>query len=730
MWCVFWREEGTNTAWLLVVILHLLVELPTKSAVNPGCECVRYTSTWGKEWGVFMSPDYPSGYPANVRCLLYSFSAPPGFIIHLHLDKVNLPQRQVNYPQHNGCVDYLKMFIHVDEVRSTGSVGVNENTPWTTLLCGSATNLSYHSSSRHFIIQFHSGPNLAPHPQSQELHQYSFSGRYRFLNSSQFTSTGRLMTGTKCDFQFVGSEEEGRFFSPHYPSTYPYNIKCAYFFYASLHKRVRIVFESISLQPGEYSCLNKTDVLRVIDGSNPNSPIIALICNEEKDYEILSSGPHLQVEFLANSDSPGTGFRAKYQYVQVQLDSALDNTRLPPEVLNGQDGLPQASTLVPQCNQVISSDAGRNGSFSSPNYPHHYTPKTECRYLFIGHGRERVQILFTDFSLFHPIEKGGPDAEAEPTSSTGGYNYQTAYGAYPGGESQTLLAVHRYVNEVRINDKKKRKCLTADTLSVWIYSDGQLEKVVTFCGHKLPPPIMSNGHRLTLEFKGASNAHFSRGFHANYAFLEDYGITSGRQLRDYPCGFMYNSTEVSSGTFTSPNYPGIYPRDTECHYFFYGAYDHHVVLTFSYFHIEGIRPCHESTKSDYLEFSNYMPVDTSYGRKCGVGLSTKPFRLISEAHFFRVTFRSNDEFDGGGFFASFHFTAQPKEDLIATHDHSSIRLILPGDEVNLGNGDDELFGKGGGGVTNTRSGGRMTSGPQLLLERLLLLFYFFRLPAQ
>lgn len=123
-----------------------------------------------------------------------------------------------------------------------------------------------------------------------------------------------------------------------------------------------------------------------------------------------------------------------------------------------------------------------------------------------------------------------------------------------------------------------------------------------------------------------------------------------------------------------------------------------------------VSSCHESTKSDYLEFSNYMPVDTSYGRKCGVGLSTKPFRLISEAHFFRVTFRSNDEFDGGGFFASFHFTAQPKEDLIATHDHSSIRLILPGDEVNLGNGDDELFGKGGGGVTNTRSGGRMTSG--------------------
>ncbi len=65
-----------------------------------------------------------------------------------------------------------------------------------------------------------------------------------------------------------------------------------------------------------------------------------------------------------------------------------------------------------------------------------------------------------------------------------------------------------------------RKCNGADTLSVWIYSDGVLEKIMDFCGYELPPPIMSNGHRLVLEFKGASNAHFSRGFHANYAFKE------------------------------------------------------------------------------------------------------------------------------------------------------------------------------------------------------------------
>lgn len=59
---------------------------------------------------------------------------------------------------------------------------------------------------------------------------------------------------------------------------------------------------------------------------------------------------------------------------------------------------------VPQCNQVISSDGGRNGSFSTPNFPNPYPPKAHCRFEFIGHGRERVHIVFVDFDLFHHSE--------------------------------------------------------------------------------------------------------------------------------------------------------------------------------------------------------------------------------------------------------------------------------------------------------------------------------------
>ncbi|CAL8116885.1 unnamed protein product [Orchesella dallaii] len=696
------------------VILSALVFLCCiTSAVNPGCKCVRFTSTYGKEWGVFTSPDYPASYPGGIRCLLYSFTAPAQHIVHVHFDRIHLS------PSPNGCgvgADFLKMFVHVDEH------GVNERTPWSSLLCGSSFNQSFYSSSRHLVIQFHSAPSSSFSPTISSSSSSSnpsgntglssiiagksptspsslgslssslgFYGRFRFLNSSQFESTGRLMKGTKCDYQFTSSSssssnrtipEEGRFFSPHYPSSYPHNIKCAYIFYASLHKRIRIVFETVALEPGQYSCLNKTDVIRVLDGINPKAPVIALICNTVKGYEILSSGPYLKIEFIANSEKPGTGFRANYKFVKVELDSYLDNTRqlpLPDLLTNGQDGLPQASTLIPQCNQVITSDAGRNGSFSSPNYPHYYTAKTQCRYDFIGHGKERVQILFTDFSLHHPDEREQDQAinldKSRGGSGSGGGGggsshgsgqilfatnpYSSYYFSPVGGFQRGSYSPHPNLNWNRVNEKTglgvdSKRCIGADVVLAYIHIDNQLEKVAEYCGYSLPPPLMSSGHRLTLEFSGASSSNFARGFHATYAFVEDFGITTGRQLPDFPCGFIFNSTEGVNGTFASPNFPGLYPRNTECHYFFHGDEDEHVALTFNYFHIDGILPCSEASHSDYVEFSNFMPVDTRFRRKCGY--ESHPFLVISEKNFFRMSFMSNERYDGSGFVGSYHFT--------------------------------------------------------------------------
>jgi len=62
--------------------------------------------------------------------------------------------------------------------------------------------------------------------------------------------------------------------------------------------------------------------------------------------------------------------------------------------------------LVPSgspCDRIFRSDVdGKNGTFTSPGYPSMYGASVNCNYEFRGSGRERVQIVFTDFILHHP----------------------------------------------------------------------------------------------------------------------------------------------------------------------------------------------------------------------------------------------------------------------------------------------------------------------------------------
>jgi hypothetical protein len=47
-----------------------------------------------------------------------------------------------------------------------------------------------------------------------------------------------------------------------------------------------------------------------------------------------------------------------------------------------------------------------------------------------------------------------------------------------------------------------------------------MEKIDSFCGSTVPKPLMSNGPRLMLEFRGIYSSRYSRGFKATYSFTE------------------------------------------------------------------------------------------------------------------------------------------------------------------------------------------------------------------
>ncbi|XP_043486237.1 suppressor of lurcher protein 1 isoform X1 [Polistes fuscatus] len=577
-----------------VLLLCWLPFLNHCYAVNPGCKCVKYSSTDRPLGGTFMTPYFPRRYPPSIDCLLYTFTGHPDEIVELTFHQFNIHRVR------SDCTrgDFVKVFLHLE------SEGVSEYTPWSGILCGELRDIPQilYSSRSTLILELHT--------ELSSSNATGFSGTFRFIDRRLFETDGLLIPGTMCDHEFVSSQltpQYGRFYSPRYPSSYPKNIRCSYLFRARLKERIQIVFEEISLQKGDLSCLNRADLIRVHDGTDSGTPTIAVLCNQGAEVEVLSTGTDLYVEFVANSEWPGQGFKAKFEFQPLDDSPHSELDKVVPGAVTGNPRYsvigPAVSATTSSCDVVFNSDLTKTGVVTSPGYPNTYPSRTHCRYDFQGRGKERVQVIFQDFNLYHTAG----DAD---------------------------------------------DCKGVDSLAAYVQIDGKMDKIDSFCGESLPRPIMSNGPRLFLEFHGVTSSRYSRGFKATYSFKENFGITTGRQEAKYPCAFVFNSNETRNGTFASPNYPGLYPRDTECHYFFNGQPNERVHLHFHFFDVEGVLPCEALTASDFVEFSNYMAKDRKYSRHCG---QMKEFDVDSDRKFFRVTFKSNDRLDGTGFNASYVF---------------------------------------------------------------------------
>ncbi|RVE53535.1 hypothetical protein evm_001676 [Chilo suppressalis] len=151
------------------------------------------------------------------------------------------------------------------------------------------------------------------------------------LSPGLFETDGVRVPGTECDYTFSRSGNRpthGRLYSPRYPSIYPNNIRCSYHFHARPKERVKVVFEEVSLQKGDVSCLRRADIIKVFDGRDANSQAIAMLCNELTGYEVLSTGPALLLQFTANSATAGQGFAATFHFQPPPDSTAADSDRL------------------------------------------------------------------------------------------------------------------------------------------------------------------------------------------------------------------------------------------------------------------------------------------------------------------------------------------------------------------------------------------------------------------
>ncbi|OWR42527.1 cubilin like protein [Danaus plexippus plexippus] len=608
----------TSTALMLLVHLSLHT-VDEGHAINPSCTCVHFTSTHGKERGTFSSPDYPRPYPQNA-CLLYTFLAEAHQIVELVFTDFDI------YKEHMDCSNgnYLKVYSEV-EIHGPGPPGINEFSVWSRILCGNRAEAPppLYSHGPIMILEFQSG--------EKPSNASGFIGTYRFIDRRNFETDGVKVSGTQCDYVFASQAERpshGRLYSPRYPSSYPNSVRCNYHFNARKNERIKLVFEELYLQKGDVSCLNRGDVIKVFDGRNSVAPVISMLCNEIVGYEILSTGPELLVQFSSNSKTPGQGFKASYQFLAKDASSAETEGNKKPSAMDGYSSVgPAVSATTSSCHQVFRSDKSRSGKLISPLYPSPYPQKTQCHYDFLAKGRERVRLVFEDFNL-------------QRASS--------------------------------ISD-----CESMDSFDVFLYVDGRLEKMASYCGNDVPKPIMSNGPKLSIEFRGIYSSRYSRGFKIAYYFVEDYAIATGKQLLEYPCAFVYNITDRRKGVMTSPNYPGLYPRDTECNYFFHARKNERVHLKFSHFDVEGVVPCEAVSASDYVQFSSQM-IDIDSQRYCG---QLRELDVVSKSNFLRVTFRSNDRLDGTGFKAEYIFLKDSEMRSVKSETNGSVGLHIKKDHL-------------------------------------------------
>ncbi|KAG5880026.1 Spermadhesin [Gonioctena quinquepunctata] len=99
--------------FLLILVTTFIV---VGKAVHPGCECLVFSALYGKEKGIFKSPDFPKPYSPNIDCLLYTFVGNSDEIIELTLTDFDVHKTKFGIPN--------KYERKTD--RGTGSVEIHE----------------------------------------------------------------------------------------------------------------------------------------------------------------------------------------------------------------------------------------------------------------------------------------------------------------------------------------------------------------------------------------------------------------------------------------------------------------------------------------------------------------------------------------------------------------------------------------------------------------------------
>ncbi|XP_020802550.1 LOW QUALITY PROTEIN: cubilin homolog [Drosophila serrata] len=547
-------------------------------------------------------------YANDVTCY-WVIMAPPNKVIRLHWISFHLESSM------DCSFDYVEIFDRLD-----AQLGSSEAKPLAKY-CSDRQPEDLLSHSRQLVIKFTS--------------DYSESDG-GFELSYTFEDMGQ------CGGHIHASA--GELSSPGYPMNYSNGLDCNWRLTGTLDHLLEIQVEVFDL---ELSANCSADYLEVMNGGGTDSPLIGRFCGTTIPTRIPSFSHELTLRLHTDAANSGRGFRLRWRI------------------------------FGSGCGGRLRANAG---VIASPRYPNNYPHMAHCEWHLTVHQGSGITLLIEDMELeslsdcyydnvkiYSGLWLTGQKPDRTlcqmPTSRVIQVDSNEATIVFDSDSSNAMrgFRISYIANCVR------NLTATSGTIESLNYMEPFTEDMPINCSWRIQAP---KGNSIRLEV-----SHMQRHEeHLPTALVDGLYIVDGKNtqtllapkalnasgevitvvhnastlsfLMDYRVVGCLEELRGESGSFHSPNYPGMYPNNMECYWLINVERDHVIKLTITDMDLEESVNC---TK-DALTVSNHVSEVQVHERHCG---SNKKLILTSSGNKMHVRFISDGSHNGQGFQAKY-----------------------------------------------------------------------------
>ncbi|XP_078478800.1 LOW QUALITY PROTEIN: membrane frizzled-related protein-like [Lampetra planeri] len=266
--------------------------------------------------GSFSSPNHPGSYPANSVCV-WVIRVPSPYSIQIHVSSLS-----VEGP--SPCLfDWLEVQEHVEQsavvTRFCGNVApptvnTNSSTVWVTFRSDGSITGSGFTAQYRAMLPGHKSCSREEFMCDQGRCLLPVSVCDGRPNCHDRTDEDNCSHKHKeCGGQKMGPD--GYLASPNHPRPYPHQQLCIWYISVEEGHVITLSFRNFSLETQDVC---EFDYVEVHDGANIGAGrVLGRFCGTTFPPDLISSGPHMTVVFVADEGVADSGFNATYRSVSL-----------------------------------------------------------------------------------------------------------------------------------------------------------------------------------------------------------------------------------------------------------------------------------------------------------------------------------------------------------------------------------------------------------------------------